>query len=350
MIIFRNMFWLLLHTSSTLSLSSSYVRTPYSFPYIEPSYSSELNILNEIYEENDGDRKMFLVRNVPGYGSCLFYSLAACITFDRCYKHLLFNSRKMKNFVSQLRSKAVDELRNHNDTNRLFYLDNNQQMAVKDVLKAAAENVNMPEHEYLNDMQRSKTWGGGPEIVALSNYFKRPIHVYELCRHTKVRFNIFSFNLKSLVNIEHKFRLKLCAKFGSPVFDEENKTPYCILCADGRFPHVFPGFHKQKGDHFLALFPVVKEKENSISNRFSYGLGKSFKKKNAATTTSSYLRSGDTTAAVGRRNDRHHSLYIYDYFPFNVQTVDQRQRQQELSSNEGAIIDDTILPPDIFRL
>lgn len=29
-------------------------------------------------------------------------------------------------------------------------------------------------------MRQSSVWGGGPEIVALSNALSRPIHVYEL--------------------------------------------------------------------------------------------------------------------------------------------------------------------------
>ena len=40
-------------------------------------------------------------------------------------------------------------------------------------------------------MESDSTWGGGPEIVSLSNAFWVPIHVYELCwverGHPKLR-------------------------------------------------------------------------------------------------------------------------------------------------------------------
>ena len=361
MAVIRYTFLLLLYLTTSISL-------PFTanslFPFINlSSFSPELNILNSIYEERGGDRKKFLVRNVPGYGSCLFYSLAACITFDRCFQHILFTTHKMKKFVTRLRFKAIEELKDNENTNKILHLDNNQQMSVRDVLKAAADNINMKEIEYLKEMELSKTWGGGPEIVALSNYFKRPIHVYELCSYTRFHFNPLSIlNLNSLFRVEHKFKLSLCAKFGSPAFDQENVTPYCILCADGRFPHIFPGLHKKKGDHFLALYPVAECDMDSQSHT-SQTVEKILKANNNNNNNSNnnnrsifnnFLRSKSNTKVKSKflpmgsynKNERH-VKYIYDYYPFNNQTVSSSSINLSLPNEEE---EDMQFPSNIFEI
>ena len=76
---------------------------------------------------------------------------------------------------------------------------------------------------------------GGPEIVALCNALRRPIHVYELHSHRK------------------QFMLRRMACFGSPKFDR--REPLHILSADSRFPDVSPGKQIDSGNHFLAVFP-----------------------------------------------------------------------------------------------
>jgi hypothetical protein len=45
--------------------------------------------------------------------------------------------------------------------------------------------------------------------------------------------------------------LKVCGKFGSPQFDDEE--PLKILCADGRFPNNLDVDENKPGDHFFAL-------------------------------------------------------------------------------------------------
>ena len=96
-------------------------------------------------------------------------------------------------------------------------------------------------------MRLNHTWGGGPEIVALSNRLRRPIHVYELDTG-----GIF----------KKCFQFKVCAKFGTPYFD--SKPAINILCADGRFPNLLPGCQKAIGDHFLALFPSCLQDNHQI--------------------------------------------------------------------------------------
>ena len=48
------------------------------------------------------------------------------------------------------------------------------------LLATVAEHYNISSIKYCSNMRLRHTWGGGPEIVALSNALKRPIHVYEL--------------------------------------------------------------------------------------------------------------------------------------------------------------------------
>jgi hypothetical protein len=203
------------------------------------TYSS-LNFIPDIFEsDSNKGPKRFICRNVPGYGSCLFYALASCISYDHFKVHLDFTT-KLRKLAESLRHKAVDILRSDREK---IYLENNESLSAKELLNMVSKYNNVSTDDYCENMLKSNTWGSGTEIVALSNYLKRPIHVYELKPHRPILF--FPFN---------KFRLKLCAGFGSPTF--KDKSPYYILCADGRFPHVNPGQQKEPGDHFLALFPV----------------------------------------------------------------------------------------------
>jgi len=186
----------------------------------------------------------FYVRQVPGDGSCLFHAMATCIKFiastgsKQLYNDLLFDS-KMKKISSKLRQIAVGVLSNLE--NITLYMENNETINNKELLVQVADYYNSTTDDYCLQMLKKKTWGGGPEIVAISNYIKRPIYVYELCSKHKNHGN---------------FKLKICAKFGCPIFDKKN--PLYILCADGRFPNIKLGEEKSSGDHFLALFPVEK--------------------------------------------------------------------------------------------
>jgi hypothetical protein len=88
---------------------------------------------------------------------------------------------------------------------------------------------------------------GGPEIVALSNHLKVPIHVYEL----RVR-GFF----------RRWFELTLTTRFGSPAFDDTQ--PLRILYCDGRFPNIKPGQQKKDGDHFLPIFEADRDLSRSM--------------------------------------------------------------------------------------
>lgn len=209
-------------------------------------HTYSVNFDNNYNDSNirQDEPKEFYVRQVPGDGSCLFHALATCIKFvasndrKKLYNNLVFDNN-MKQISLKLRQIAVDVL--NNLENITLYMENNETIKNKELLIQVADYYNATTEDYCLQMLKKTTWGGGPEIVAISNYIKRPIYVYELCSKEKSYGN---------------FKFKICAKFGCPVFDK--KSPLYILCADGRFPNIKLGGEKSTGDHFLALFPVDK--------------------------------------------------------------------------------------------
>lgn len=265
------------------------------FAAINPVYS-QLNLLPKIYETTSYEYatgkssiaipKRFICRNVPGYGSCLFYALSSCITFDRCQAHLSFSQKKFQALVQNLRKMAVDTLRSDRDK---IYLENNEIITSKELLSMVSNHSSLSEDDYCARMLNENTWGTGTEIVALSNHFERPIHVYELT--TKRSFPFFG---------KIKYKFKLCAGFGSPSFD--NKTPYYILCADGRFPNVSPNQVKFPGDHFYSLFPVNDDEYEELVNRKSDQVQKTIK---------TSLRGTTRLAGGGKKIDRKQSKLSY---------------------------------------
>ena len=209
------------------------VKKPVNRPYFLPSE----------YEVKGESSCRFNVRQVPGDGGCLFHSLAVCIKYQRDKDHPPYFDIHLRELSDKLRHTSVKILRS---PGLCLAMEGGEEISSSELLKMVSANYNMTDNEYLQQMLIPNTWGGGPEIVALSNHFKRPIHVYELHTHGTIR--------------KH-FQLKICAKFGSPAFD--SKCPLQILCADGRFPNVAPGSQKDVGDHFLALFPC-KEHSSKI--------------------------------------------------------------------------------------
>lgn len=191
------------------------------------------------YKVKGDSSKKFKICQVPGDGGCLFHSLAVCIRFlEDKHRPPSFDAEE-RELSNNLRKKSVEILRSPDI--RLF-MGEGHEILSSELLKMTADNYNTSGDKYLREMLIPTTWGGGPEIVALSNHFKTPIHVYEL-------YSDF-FNRR-------KFQLKILEKFDSPFYD--SKPPLQILCADGRFPYVKPGKQKEIGDHFLALYPCSKE-------------------------------------------------------------------------------------------
>ena len=124
-------------------------------------------------------------------------------------------------------------------------------------------------------MRLPATWGGGPEIVALANALRRPIHVYE---------PVSSSDNKTITLVS-------AGMFGSPDFDDKvciyirvcvcvcvcararlfasvcvyvtkriccQQRPVYICAACDRFPECKPNQvrrHGSGGNHFLGLIP-----------------------------------------------------------------------------------------------
>eukprot|EP00544_Gedaniella_sp_CCMP2646_P011923 CAMPEP_0202486852 /NCGR_PEP_ID=MMETSP1361-20130828/5324_1 /ASSEMBLY_ACC=CAM_ASM_000849 /TAXON_ID=210615 /ORGANISM="Staurosira complex sp., Strain CCMP2646" /LENGTH=320 /DNA_ID=CAMNT_0049116111 /DNA_START=38 /DNA_END=1000 /DNA_ORIENTATION=+ len=173
------------------------------------------------------------IRQVPGDGNCLFHSIATCLTYAVEGDHICMkDTTDLRRQSQDLRQRAVDKLESRK---KLLFLQGHEYLRAKDLVDAAASQYGLSGERYCELMRQESYWGGGPEIVALCNALRRPIHVYELHSHRK------------------QFKLRRMACFGSPKFDR--REPLHILSADSRFPDVSPGKQLDSGNHFLAVFP-----------------------------------------------------------------------------------------------
>lgn len=201
-------------------------------------------------------RHPVIVRQVPGDGNCLFHSLAAALKMAETGKHMNFTSSSLsyvdRSTSMQLRQRAIDMLSKR--PLRKLFLQGNDFLRACDLVQTAASQYSITGDEYCRLMRKDGYWGGGPEIVALSNALRRPIHVYELASSTKP---IEQEMQKFWKKFKTTFQLRRMACFGSPKFD--SREPLHILSADSRFPDLIPGRQLSSGNHFLALFfPTAK--------------------------------------------------------------------------------------------
>ena len=176
------------------------------------------SFLQNTYRVKGDDKQVFIVRQVPGDGGCLFHAISAWLTFLQTNKHHDFDSN-MFSLSRKLRQLAVDVLQ---QPNRTLIIENSEPMESTELLEMIAKKYDMEPSEYCTWILDPRTWGGGPEIVALSNHFKCPIHIYELSTERR---SVLPF-------AKQCFSLEIKAKFGSNTFDD--KTPLHILCCDGR--------------------------------------------------------------------------------------------------------------------
>ncbi|KAL7536289.1 hypothetical protein ACHAXR_008621 [Thalassiosira sp. AJA248-18] len=233
-----------------------------------------------------------IIRQVPGDGDCLFHAVAISLNLIQGGRHLSLDDAErlweLKHMSRRLRRIAVECLRSCNDSkpprrrffhrqkdfhdhprkrkakkysSRLF-IQGCESMATSQLLSTAAAQYGISSEEYCDLMEQDSYWGGGPEIVALCNVLKRPIHVYELVAAANDSMGNDGGMQRDTYNkirvpnnlVNKQFRLRRMATFGSPKYD--SKKTLHILSADSRFPDVQPEIIRENGNHFMAIFPV----------------------------------------------------------------------------------------------
>mmetsp|Transcript_36514 Transcript_36514/g.53550 ORF Transcript_36514/g.53550 Transcript_36514/m.53550 type:complete len:398 (+) Transcript_36514:50-1243(+) len=203
-----------------------------------------------LHADDDSDYLMCRVRQVPGDGNCLFHSVATCLSMAVNKTQVdMRNTTFLRQQSTMLREQAVECLRRR--PRRILFLQGKECLRADELVEAASSQYNISSEEYCDLMQQDSYWGGGPEIVALCNVLRRPIHVYEL-------------SVGASKTTKKEFYLRRMACFGSPKFDRHE--PLHILSADSRFPDVSPGKQLTSGNHFLALFPYASRDVGSEFN------------------------------------------------------------------------------------
>ena len=163
--------------------------------------------------------------------------------------------------------------KNHNGNGRRLVLQGHESVPSRELVEAAARQYGLTRHEYCRDMLQESVWGGGPEIVALANVLRRPIHVYELRvvdpanQDSETDDDLLEYSLSgssySSSSSSPQFCLRRMACFGSPKFDYGGRRRALhILSADSRFPDIVPGKQLSDGNHFLAVFPIDYEDDD----------------------------------------------------------------------------------------
>lgn len=153
-----------------------------------------------------------------------------------------------------------------------LFLEGGEWSTSGDILDLMKTHMNRSREEYCEWMRRPGSWGGGPEIVALSNRLRVPIHVYEVCAlpaasleaqptgssssrapvpplaSAQIGGALGGLRLLPAASTSW-FALRLSCRFGSPLFDSDGASgdgsaedraeaavqePIRILSADGR--------------------------------------------------------------------------------------------------------------------
>jgi OTU-like cysteine protease len=187
--------------------------------------------------------------------------------------------------------------------NHLLYLQGREFLRTSELVQAASQQYGITPEEYCSSMEQESVWGGGPEIVALCNVLKRPIHVYELATTTTRTTNDETesddtneyYGGEGAGGGKKIFVLRRMACFGSPRFDKNEALH--ILSADSRFPDIQPGQQLAAGNHFLAVFPIKEQSEhghyprgsnNNNGNRHDHSVSSNIKKQLPTTVTKRY--------------------------------------------------------------
>lgn len=206
------------------------------FPIVDGDGSGAMGMSN--------GESLAVVRQMPGDGSCLFYALAAGLLQSDADKHsadspsTLVSWASIREKADELRQMAVDTLECGSDRNLLSISDGDK-VRSSILLQSAAASFGMSAKEYCKSMRRPSCWGGGVELVALSNALKGQICMYE-----------------PLLLDDGRLALRKIICFGpSPKSAEQ---PLHVLIANDDFP---AKYHQQgqlgaPPNHFLAVFLV----------------------------------------------------------------------------------------------
>lgn len=185
------------------------------------------------------------IRKNIGYGSCLFHSIAASILTEPVLSDCThgndweFTAHPSHSEViahsSVLRDIAVAALINGIETNAQMVLQQNETISASTLVNEAAGQFSMTAEEYLSEMRHENVWGGGPEMVAVSNSLNRQIVLLETMRH--------GYFLDNTTYLEVRARLG----------PQSTVRPIYILSTDQRFPKYYDTTTK---NHFLAVIPL----------------------------------------------------------------------------------------------
>lgn len=195
-----------------------------------------------------------IAQQVPGDGSCLFHAIATSL---RKVAEQDGNSQSDARIADMLRKKAVDILRV--GSNLLGVSPGYPRMRAQQLVDAAATELGVDPRKYCEIMQRRGTWGGGPEIVALCNYLRLPIHVYGL--KARRRWNKNEFVLLPFARFDARADAATASgDIDGGMIEPDGDVDFNainILNCDGRFPHSLrPGQERNPPDHFMALLPA----------------------------------------------------------------------------------------------
>nr|PIM01233.1 putative cysteine protease domain protein [Toxoplasma gondii COUG] len=200
-------------------------------------------------------------REVPGDGACLFVSVAASLWWNAFETHADLNDPAFVDMVGSLRQLAVDTLQDTNATP--LALEGDEVLSRRTLVTMAAADYNMTPAAYCERMRLPGTWGGGPEIVAMSHALRRVIVVYE--KHSP---SMQSGDSQSGSAFDtHPHRLSRPPATDSPSDSGQNPIKLKVVACLG-FPenvaeeplHILftsSAGDGQAADHFLPLFPVV---------------------------------------------------------------------------------------------
>lgn len=123
--------------------------------------------------------KLF-IEQVPGDGSCLFHAIARGL-------HKLSETTPCDDTAIMLRAAAADVLEQHNGVLFAGSQHECQTWKCADIIEMMEKEYCLKRGTYCQCIRDPNVWGGGPEILALSNYLSIPISVYDLKNNANAR-------------------------------------------------------------------------------------------------------------------------------------------------------------------